>query len=59
MTPKKLPELPRQTVWMDERGRVVVPEYLREACGLEVPGWVVIERYPAEGECKALFLKKA
>ena len=58
MSPKKIPKLPRQTVWMDERGRVVVPEYLREACGLEVPGWVVIERYPAEGECKSLFLRK-
>jgi len=58
MSPKKIPKLPRQTVWMDERGRVVVPEYLRDACGLEVPGWVVIERYPEEGECKTLFLRK-
>ncbi len=54
----KVPKLPRKTVWMDDRGRVVVPDYLREACGLEVPGWVVIERYPAEGECKSLFLRK-
>jgi len=59
MSPKKIPKLPRQTVWMDERGRVVVPEYLRDDCGLKVPGWVLIERYPNEGECKTLFLKKA
>ncbi len=58
MSPKKIPKLPRQTVWMDDRGRIVVPEYLREAVDLEVPGWVLIERYPLEGECKTLFLKK-
>ncbi len=58
MSPKKIPKLPRQTVYMDKRGRVVVPEYLRKAAKLEVPGWVVIERYPAEGECKSLFLRK-
>ena len=58
MSPKRVPELPRQRVWMDDRGRVVVPDYMRDAIGLEVPGWVVIERYPAEGECKTLFLKK-
>ncbi len=58
MSPKKIPKLPRQTIWIDDRGRIVVPEYLRESCGLEVPGWVVIERYPEEGECKSLFLRK-
>jgi len=59
MSPKRVPELPRQRVWMDARGRIVVPEYLREALGLQIPCWVDIERYPAEGECKTLFLKKA
>ncbi len=58
MSPKKVQKLPRQTVWIDERGRLVIPEYLREACGLEVPGWVVVERYPTEGECKSLFIRK-
>jgi len=58
MSPKKIPELPRQTVWMDERGRIVVPEYMRKALGLETPCYVVVERYPAEGECKTLFIKK-
>ncbi len=58
MSPKKIPKLPRQTVYMDKRGRLVVPEYLREAAHLDVPGWVVIERYPAEGDCKSLFLRK-
>lgn len=58
MSPKKVPELPRQTIWMDGRGRVVVPEYMREALGLEVPCWVVMERYPPEGECKTLFIKR-
>jgi len=58
MSPKKIPKLPRQTIWIDERGRVVVPDYMRDAIGLKIPGWVVIERYPAEGECKTLFIKK-
>ena len=58
MSPKKIPKLPRQTCYMDDRGRVVVPEYLRKALGLTTPCWVVIERYPAEGECKSLFLRK-
>ena len=58
MSPKKIPKLPRQTVYMDERGRVVVPEYLRNALGLTTPCWVEIERYPTEGECKSLILRK-
>ena len=58
MSPKKVPELPRQTIWMDERGRIVVPDYMRDDLGLELPGWVIIERYPSEGECKTLFIKK-
>ena len=58
MSPKKIPKLPRQTIWMDERGRIVVPEYMRDALDLELPGWIVIERYPTEGDCKTLFLKK-
>jgi len=58
MSPKKLPKLPRQTIWMDARGRIVVPDYMRDALELELPCWVVIERYPIEGECKTLFLKK-
>jgi len=44
---------------MDERGRIVVPEYLRDDLGLEIPCWIDIERYPIEGECKTLFIKKA
>jgi len=59
MSPRRIPKLPRQTVWMDNKGRIVVPEYLRKALGLKIPCFVVIERYPVEGECKTLFLKKA
>jgi len=43
---------------MDDKGRIVVPAYLREALGIEVSQFVDIERYPIEGDCKALFIKK-
>jgi len=58
MSPKRVPKLPRQRIYMDERGRIVVPEYLRDALGLEIPCWIDIERYPIEGDCKTLFIKK-
>ena len=58
MCPRKEKELPRKTIWLDKKGRIVIPEYLRKALGLEVPGWVVIERFPIEGECKTLFIKR-
>jgi len=57
MSPRKSPELPRHTIWMDEKGRIVVPQYMREALGLKVPGWILIERYPIEGECTAIFIR--
>ncbi len=59
MSPRRVPKLPRQTVYVDDRGRVVIPEYLREAIGLEAPGWVDIEAYPNLEQCKTLFIKKA
>ncbi|GAG64474.1 unnamed protein product [marine sediment metagenome] len=58
MCPRKIRKLPRQTIWMDKKGRIVIPDYLREDLDLETPGWVVIERYPPEGECKTLFIKR-
>jgi len=57
--PKKLPELPRATVWMDERGRITIPEYMRNASDLEEGSWVEIEAYPSLEECKSLLIRKA
>jgi len=57
--PKKIPELPRTTIWVDGRGRVTIPEYLRNALGLHEGGWLELEAYPSLDECKALILKKA
>lgn len=51
--------LARETKWVDDKGRVVIPEALREAAGIVNGSWVVIEAYPALEECKALILKKA
>lgn len=58
MSPRKVPELPRRIIWIDDKGRIVIPLYMREAMRLDVPGWVLIEMYPNMGDCKALFIKK-
>lgn len=55
----KLRELPRQTVWVDKRGRFAIPAYLRKAAGIEKESWVLVEAYENLENCKALFIKKA
>lgn len=59
--PKRLARLPRQTVLMDKRGRLTIPEYLREAMGLEkgVDAFVEVSAEPNVDNCKGLTLKKA
>ena len=56
--PKKIPDLPRATIWVDSRGRVTILEYLRNALGLHEGGWLELEAYPSLDDCKALILKK-
>ena len=59
--PKKLAELPRQTVWMDDRGRMTIPEYLREAMGLKkgAGSFVEVSAEPNLDNCKGLLLRKS
>lgn len=57
--PRKVPELPRATVWVDERGRITIPQYLREAAGIPEGGWIEIEAYPDLDECRYLSIIKA
>jgi len=52
-------ELPRKTVFIDKKERVVVPLYMRKSIGIEAEGYVTFEQYPSEGPTKALFIKKA
>ena len=59
MSPRKVPPLPRKTVYIDERGRVVIPAYLRKAIGVDDAAYVDVEAYPNLEQCKALFIKKA
>jgi len=58
MCPQKLRRLPRQTVWMDEKGRIVIPKYLREAAGLSKKSWVEVLAEPNLENCKGLLLMK-
>ena len=45
---------------MDEKGRLTIPEYIRDAFGLprgkQYPIW--IEAFPDLDNCKTLFIKK-
>ena len=59
MSPRKIPNLPRKTVFIDDRGRIVIPEYLRKAIGVDGEAYVEVEAYPSLEDCKALIIKKA
>ena len=52
--------LPRKPIIMDRKGRITIPQYMREKFGLpegeEYP--LVIEAYPSLEDCKTLFIKK-
>lgn len=56
--PRKLRKLPKQSIWIDDRGRTTIPSYLLEAAGINKPGWVEIGANPSLDECEALFIKK-
>ena len=55
---RKLRKVPKQSIWIDSRGRTTIPSYLLEAAGIKKPGWVEIEANPSLEECKSLFIKK-
>jgi len=54
----KLQNLPRQTVYVDKRGRFTIPEYLREAAGIKAESWVEVEAKPSLENCKGLLIMK-
>jgi len=56
MCPRKLRRLPRQTVWVDNKGRITIPENLREASSIKKQSWGDVEAYPDLEKCKSLFI---
>ncbi len=56
MCPQKIRRLPRQTVWVDKKGRIVLPKYLRDEAGIETESWVSVEAYPDLDRCKGLMV---
>lgn len=50
-------ELPRKLIIMDERGRITIPDYMREKMGMANRCAVWVEMYPHE-DPKTLIIKK-
>jgi len=57
--PHNYAPLPRQIIQIDKRGRVTIPEYLREAADLKLNSWIEVEAYPDLEGCKVLTIKRA
>ena len=55
-----LEKLPRKRVIMDRKGRLTIPDYMREAFGLTKgeDAFLTIEAYPNLEECKTIFIKR-
>ena len=53
-------KLPRKRVIMDPRGRLTVPDYIREAFGIPKgeDAFVLVEAYPSLEDCKTIIIKK-
>ena len=58
MCPQKLRKLPRQTVYVDKKGRICIPKYLREEAEIKEEGWVTVEAYPDLDKCKGLLVMR-
>jgi AbrB family looped-hinge helix DNA binding protein len=57
---RKFAPLPRQTIQVDSRGRITIPDYLREAANLEPGSWIEVAAYPElkDMKCKGLTLRR-
>ena len=54
--PRQLYPLRRKTVFVDSRGRMTVPEYMREAVGMATPGWIELVAEPTLENCKGILI---
>lgn len=57
MSPKKLP---RDLVFMDEQGRLIIPKFIREALGIKTGEKtpLTVEIYPNMDNPKAIIIRK-
>ena len=55
-------KLPRKTVLMDDRGRITVPDYMREAWKIDIPKGgsfpIEVEAYPNLEKIQSVILRK-
>lgn len=56
MMPRQMAPLPRTQVKIDSRGRITIPEYMREAAKIEADTWVNIWAEPSLEECRGILI---
>ena len=54
--PRQMAPLPRTQVKIDSRGRITIPDYMREAARIEKDTWINIWAEPSLKECRGILV---